>query len=179
MSKKNEFDPDYDDDDDFDDFDEDDYEDFEKSQEAGFDLEALIHAWQDESQDNLYYFDTDSGAIKLCNRHLFDLRELTDELEKNKERYLYLPKPEPKQLKDDLRDFQKTIEDTDLKRILDMAFESPHVYSSFKSILKDRGNLVETLEHFRRSRTCVRIRQWMQANSMADRWPVPVLEEKK
>jgi hypothetical protein len=37
------------------------------------------------------------------------LRELTDELEKNKERYLYLPKAEPKQLKEDLRDFQKQL----------------------------------------------------------------------
>lgn len=178
MSKKNEFDPNYDEEDD-DDFDEDDYDEFEKASEAGFDLEDIIHAWQDDCQDNLYYFDTDSGAIKLCNRHLFDLRELTDELEKNKERYLYLPKAEPKQLKEDLRDFQKTIEDANLKRVLDMAFESPHVYSSFKSILKDKGNLMDTLEHFRRSRTCVRIRQWMQANSMEDRWPVPVLEEKE
>ena len=88
------------DDDDFDD----DYDDeaeaeqaLEKQHMRGFSLEAVVQAWRDDSLDNLYYFDTVSGAVKLVNQTLHDLRELTDEVEKNKERYLYLPKPESKQ----------------------------------------------------------------------------------
>ena len=52
-----------------------------------------------------------------------------------------------------------------------MAFESPHLLSSFKVILKSR-ELVGTLEHFLRSRSCLRIRQWMDANALTDRWQI-------
>lgn len=171
---RNEFDPKFDDDDEDDDdfLDEEDLEEREsENQGRSFDLEELIAAWEDDSPDNLYYFDTTTGAVKMVNRNLFDLRELTDEIEKNKERYLYLPKPDAKQLKGDLRDFQKSIEDQSLKRVLDMAFESPHLLSSFKVILKSR-ELVGTLEHFLRSRSCLRIRQWMDANALTDRWQI-------
>lgn len=161
------------DDDDFDD----DYDDeaeaeqaLEKEHMQGFSLEAVVQAWRDDSLDNLYYFDTVSGAVKLVNQTLHDLRELTDEVEKNKERYLYLPKPESKQLKDDLRDFQKTIEEENLRKVLDMAFESPHVLSSFKTILKDKGDKAQLLDQFLLSRTTLRIRQWMEANNLGDRF---------
>ncbi len=161
------------DDDDFDD----DYDDeaeaeqaLEKEHMRGFSLEAVVQAWRDDSLDNLYYFDTVSGAVKLVNQTLHDLRELTDEVEKNKERYLYLPKPESKQLKDDLRDFQKTIEDENLRKVLDMAFESPHVLSGFKTILKDKGDKAQVLDQFLMARTTLRIRQWMEANNLGDRF---------
>ncbi len=161
-----------DDDDDFEDEDEDEnfaVENRLSTISNSFNIEALILAWQDPSPDNLYYFDTASGALKLVNQNLYDLRELTDELEKNKERYLYLPKPDANQLKNDLKDFQKGLEDENLRKILDMAFESPHIWDSFKVILKSEER-IKALEDFRRARTCLRIRQWMEANAMAGKF---------
>lgn len=123
-------------------------------------------AWQDDSPDNSYYLDLVTGDIKLVNRNLSDLKDLTDEIEKHFHRYLYLPKPQAGQLKEDLRDFMETVEDKALKPILEMTFESPHVLSGFKSVLGKSPGEQERLENFRRSRVRVRIQQWLQANHL-------------
>ncbi|HMP51761.1 MAG TPA: UPF0158 family protein, partial [Candidatus Melainabacteria bacterium] len=91
-------------------------------------------------------------------------KELTDEIELERNRYLYLPKPERDQLKNDLRDFMSTIEDQSLLRILEMAFESPHVYSSFLKILDKRVEEKERLQEFIDSRSRMRVLQWLEAN---------------
>ena len=158
------FDPDYDEDDD-------------DGVEGGplkieFDLPSLLLAWQDESPDNSYYLDTASGAVKLVNPNLFDLKELTDEIERHKYRYLYLPKPQPGETKGHLRDFQKTVEDAALVRILDMAFESPHVLESFIKILSSHPAELARLHEFRQSRALVKLKQWLHANELSDRWQI-------
>ncbi len=162
-----------DDDDDLDDeFDEDDIDKQFKKEPLVFDLQALIHAWQDEAPDNNYYLDTDNGSVKLVNQNLYDLKELTDEIEKFKERYLFLPKPAANQLRDDLRDFQRTVENKTLHPILDMALESPHPLSGFNKVLQGYPAEIERLKEFRDSRVRLRIRQWFEANSLKDRWEI-------
>lgn len=123
-------------------------------------------AWQDDSPDNAYYLDLETGDIKLVNRNLMDLKDLTDEIERHIERYLYLPKSQPAQLKEDLRDFINTMEDQKLKPILEMTFESPHVLAGFKSVLTKYPDEERRLKEFRRSRVRVRIQQWIQANHL-------------
>lgn len=129
-----------------------------------FEIERLIFAWRDDSPDNIYYLDLVTGEIQLVNRTLEDVKELTDEIELERNRYLYLPKPERDQLKNDLRDFMSTIEDQSLLRILEMAFESPHVYSSFLKILDKRVEEKERLQEFIDSRSRMRVLQWLEAN---------------
>src|SRR5208283_1257750 len=164
MNEIQSFDPDFDDDDD-------------NFDEAGplkveFDLPALLLAWQDDSPDNSYYLDTTSGAVRMVNPNLFDLKELTDEIERHKYRYLYLPKPQRGELRDNLRDFQKTVENTDLVRILDMAFESPHPLDAFIKILSSNQGELARFKEFRQSRALVRLKQWLQANALHDRWQI-------
>ena len=113
-----------------------------------FEMDRLIYAWRDDSPDNLYYLDLETGEIQLVNRTLEDVKDLTDEIELERNRYLYLPKPERDQVKNDLRDFMSTIEDQSLLRILEMAFESPHVYSSFLKILDKDESEKERLQEF-------------------------------
>ncbi len=129
-----------------------------------FEIERLIFAWRDDSPDNIYYLDLVTGEIQLVNRTLDDVKDLTDEIELERNRYLYLPKPERDQLKNDLRDFMSTIEDQSLLRILEMAFESPHVYSSFLKILDKRVEEKERLQEFIDSRSRMRVLQWLEAN---------------
>ncbi len=155
------FDPDFDDDD-----------DQGEPLQVEFDLPALLLAWQDDSPDNSYYLDTASGAVKLVNPNLFDLKELTDEIERHKYRYLYLPKPEKGEIKENLRDFQKTVDDPALVRILDMAFESPHVLDAFIKILSSKPEQLARFNEFRQSRALIRLKQWLQANSLHDRWQI-------
>jgi hypothetical protein len=164
MNEIQSFDPDFDDDDD--NFDE------EGPLKVEFDLPALLLAWQDDSPDNSYYLDTTSGAVKMVNPNLFDLKELTDEIERHKYRYLYLPKPQRGELRDNLRDFQKTVENADLVRILDMAFESPHPLDAFIKILSSNQDELARFREFRQSRALVRLKQWLQANALHDRWQI-------
>lgn len=129
-----------------------------------FEIERLIFAWRDDSPDNIYYLDLVTGEIQLVNRTLDDVKDLTDEIELERNRYLYLPKPERDQLKNDLRDFMSTIEDHSLLRILEMSFESPHVYSSFLKILDNRMEEKVRLQEFIDSRSRMRVLQWLEAN---------------
>ncbi len=129
-----------------------------------FDLSRLIFAWRDDAIDNIYYLDLETGEVQLVNRTLDDVKDLTDEIELERNRFLYLPKPERDQLKNDLRDFMETIDDKDFLRVLEMAFESPHVYSSFLKILDKKEKEKERLQEFLTSRSRMRVIQWLEAN---------------
>ena len=131
------------------------------------DMSYLIFAWQDDSPDNLYYLDVTTGDITLVNRNLLDLRELTDEIEQDRERYLYLPKPAPDELKQDLIDFMRTVQDAKIKATLEMAFESPHLLSAFKKIVSSDADELKRLEEFRTDKTRARIEKWLKANFIA------------
>ena len=128
------------------------------------DMPYLLLAYEDQSPDNLYYLDIKSGLIKLVHKHLFDLRDLTDEIERDRLRFLYVPKTDKAILIKDLRDFQKSVEDTTLAAVLDMAFESPHQLSAFRKILDGKGSYLRNFENFRNERITERVNEWLNAN---------------
>ena len=124
-------------------------------------------AWEDESPDNLYYLDTRTGAVKLVHQHLIDLHDLTDEIEKNRERFLYVPKPKRNQTRADLHAFLSQVETSRLLPILKVAFESPHFFMAFRKILASEP---AELEKFQKERARViqeRIDEWLMANNYA------------
>lgn len=132
--------------------------------ERNIDMHALELAWQDESPDTAYYLDLDTGNVKIVQQDLYDLRDLTDEIERDRERFLYVPKPKPDELKQDLRDFVETVTDQQLSRVLPMALESPNQLFALKSILSKTPSELVRWEEFRQSRIRIRIKQWMSAN---------------
>ncbi|MBZ0187763.1 MAG: UPF0158 family protein [Candidatus Obscuribacterales bacterium] len=134
------------------------------TRKAPIQLQDLVFAWRDDSPDNIYYFDKLTGEVRLVNRNLLELKDLTDEIELHRERYLYLPKANPKVLKDDLTDFKKTVSDQKRQSVLDIAFESPHVYSAFKKILAAWEGESERLEQFLDARARLRVFQWLEGN---------------
>jgi hypothetical protein len=127
-------------------------------------MDALELAWQDESQDSSYYLDIDTGNVELVQQGLYDLRDLTDEIERDRERYLYIPKANPNQLKQDLADFIATVTEPQLARLLPVALESPNALFACKSVLSKYPTEVERWEDFRKSRLRIRIKQWLSAN---------------
>lgn len=143
---------------------EEEEEEEERKGPIRLDLNELIFAWQDESPDNAYYLDTESGDVKLVNRNLLDLRDLTDDIERERWRYKYMPKPDRQQLPADLKQFHETVKDERLKSILSMAFESPHVLSAFKKILEKEPDEQKRLDEFRTSLAKKRIEAWLTAN---------------
>lgn len=127
-------------------------------------MDYLVFAWQDESPDHNYYLDMEQGSVQFLQRDLKDLRDLTDELETHSQRYLYLPKPDLKELRADISDFIETITDTHLKNIATIAFESPDLTGAFKKILSSKKEELDRWQEFRDNRVRERIQKWLKAN---------------
>jgi hypothetical protein len=128
------------------------------------DMPSLLLAWEDESPDNLYYLDTRTGVVKLVHQHLFELRDLTDEIEKNRERFLYIPKPDRAEMRKDLRNYMGKVKNDGLLPILEMAFESPHSYMAFRKILEKEPVELKNFLDDRDQLTRSRIDEWLSAN---------------
>jgi len=140
--------------------------------ERRIDMSYLMFAWQDDSPDNAYYLDTKTGDIKLVNRNLLDLRDLTDEIEKTRERFLYVPKPDRQTQLADLHDFAHAVTKERFRRLLDMAFESPHVLSGFRKILENDPEELKSLNDFLEAKVLKRIHSWLAANAVPETWEV-------
>lgn len=134
--------------------------------QVNVDFDYLIFAYQDESPDNIYYLDTEFGDIRLVNRQLEDLRDLTDEIELSMNRFLYVPKPGKERILADLKIFAQSLEDQPLKKTIRIAFESPHVLTAFKKILSSRPELLERLEKYLYNSTKREVMEWLNANGI-------------
>src|SRR5215813_3937281 len=128
------------------------------------DMDALIFAWDDESEDNAYYLDTETGNVELVQQGLIDLDDLTDEIERNRERYLYIPKPDHKELREDLEQFVATVFDPELVHLLPVVMEAPNVMPAFKTVLSRNQPEWKRWERFRSERVQERIEKWLAAN---------------
>ena len=130
------------------------------------DMPYLIFAYQDTSAENCYYLDTECGEICLVNRELLDLTDLTDEIERTPDKFLYIPKPRQQELIDDLRQFADSVADVKLKNVLAVAFESPHISQAFRTILKPHSDQLSRFEQFLSQRTEERVLVWLNANGL-------------
>jgi hypothetical protein len=131
------------------------------------DFDYLIFAYQDDSQDNIYYLDTEFGDIRLVNRQLEDLRDLTDEIELSIDRFLYIPKPGKERVIADLKIFAQNLEDPQLKKTIQIAFESPHVLEAFKKIMSSHPEILKRLEVYLYASTKREVMEWLNANGIA------------
>jgi len=130
------------------------------------DMDYLVFAYQDDSPDNAYYLDTEFGDIRLVNRNLSDLKDLTDEIELSQGRFLYVPKPPKEILLSDLRTFWETITDKHLKDLLALSFETGSVASTFKNILSKNPEEQERLNRYFDEKNRARVYLWLQANAL-------------
>ena len=132
--------------------------------ERRIDMDYLIFAWQDESPDSVYYLDKQTGDVELVQQGLIDLDELTDEIEMNRERYLYVPKPQPTELREDINLFAESVTDPDLCRLLPVALEAPNVLPALKKVLAAAPAELTRWEEFRTRRVRERVEKWLAAN---------------
>jgi hypothetical protein len=130
------------------------------------DMEYLVFAYQDTCAENLYYLDTEYGEIRLVNRELSDLKDLTDELELSNSRFLYVPKPPKDLLHQDLQAFAASVADHKLGSLLSIGLESPHALAAFRKILSAHEAELARLEAFLISRTNERVLTWLRANGL-------------
>jgi len=135
------------------------------------DMDYLVFAYQDDSPDNVYYLDTEFGDIRLVNRNLADLKDLTDEIELSHGRFLYIPKPPREEWLEELRCYWESVKDEHLKNLLSLAFETASISSTFMNVLSKYPTQLKEFEEYRKSRTLATLRLWLKANALepADR----------
>lgn len=130
------------------------------------DMEYLVFAYQDEEAQNIYYLDTEYGVIRLVNRQLADLKDLTDEIEIALEKFLYVPKRTREELVENLESFCSSIGDQKLKGLLPLAFESSNVFATLKAILAPYPDELARLNAFLKDKAQARLIIWLRANSI-------------
>src|SRR5271170_4540831 len=130
------------------------------------DMDYLVFAYQDDSPDNAYYLDTEFGDIRLVNRNLSDLKDLTDEIELSQGRFLYIPKPAREEELEEIRAFWESIADPHLKNLLSLAFETPSISSTFKSILAKYPTQLKEFEACSKEKTLATLMLWLKANAL-------------
>lgn len=129
-------------------------------------MEYLVFAYQDEEAQNIYYLDTEYGVIRLVNRQLADLKDLTDEIEIALEKFLYVPKRTREELVENLESFSSSIGDQKLKSLLPLAFENPNVFATLKAILAPYPDELSRLNAFLKDKAQARLIIWLRANSI-------------
>src|SRR4030095_483059 len=82
----------------------------------------------------------------------------------NRQRYLYIPKPDHKELREDLDQFVATIFDPELVRLLPVVMEAPNAMAAFKTLLSRNPPELQRWEKFRTERVQERIEKWLAAN---------------
>jgi hypothetical protein len=132
--------------------------------EQEIDMPYLLLAFEDVVEENKYYLDKQTGAVQLVCQDLMDLDDLTNEIEKDRERYLYIPKPDPAVLKEDLTDFADLVDDPHLKSLLMVALEGPNALFAFRKILSEQESNWQQWQDFRKEQVQLRIAQWLKAN---------------
>lgn len=128
------------------------------------DMEYLLFAWQDSSPDKAYYLDIESGDVLLVEQDLLDIDDLTDMIEGDHDRYLYIPKPDSAEARSDMYDFIAIMGDAEIKRFLTVAFESSDPVYACKTVLKKTPDHLKAWEEFSRQRVGQRVNEWLQAN---------------
>jgi len=131
------------------------------------DMDYLLFAWQDDSPDNAYYLDLHSGCVELVQRGLLDLKELTERIELNRRRYLYVPKPDYGRAKKELIAFLDSITNPDIVRLLPVVLESPDPFGASKSVLGKHPDELKRWEEFRVQRVRNQVEEWLAANFIA------------
>jgi hypothetical protein len=132
--------------------------------ERKIDFEYLVMSWQDESPDSRYYFDTETGCVELVQSGLYDVDDLTDQIEKNHERYLYIPKANKDEGRKDLKSFMETVGADNILRLLEVALEAPDPVYACRTILSKYPEELSRWTAFREDSIRRRINQWLAAN---------------
>ncbi len=130
------------------------------------DMDYLLFAYQDDCADNIYYLDSDLGDIRLVHHQLDDIRSLTDEIELSVDRFLYIPKLGKGKFIEILKNFMDQVKDDQLKKILDVATDSPHILEAFKKILSKSPEYLKQMDDFIYEQSLKEVLEWLKANSI-------------
>ena len=130
------------------------------------DINYLIFAFRDNSEESQYYLDRETGSVLLVQPDLDDIDELRHEIECQANRYIFVPKPNMEQAELDLYDFIHTVDDNHLKSLLIVASEANNKIHSCERLLAKHPNELKRWQDFVSLQTKSRVKKWLAANNI-------------
>ena len=135
----------------------------EKKKTLKIDMDELCSAIDDNSYENVYYLDFETGEIMFLSEYMDDeeTRELKDQIEKDLDRYERIPKAESNEGYDDMVDFVATVKDEHLAELLEVAINGKGAFRRFKDVLFNYPDERERWFQFKDDRIEERALEWL------------------
>jgi len=101
------------------------------------DLDELCEAMENSSYENDYYLDLETGEILFLSEYMDDeeTEKLRERIDDAPERYETIPKAEPHEGYEDMRDFIASVDNEHLVELLEVAINGKGAFRRFKDVL--------------------------------------------
>ena len=136
----------------------------EKRKTLKIDLDELCEAMEDNSYENEYFLDLETGEILFVSEYMDDeeTNELKDRLEGDFERYERIPKAESYEGYQNMVDFIATVDNEHLAELLEVAINGKGAFRRFKDVLLNYPEEMEKWFQFKDDRMEKRVLEWLE-----------------
>lgn len=126
-------------------------------------LDELCQAMEDNSHENEYYLDLETGEILFLSDYIDDeeAERVRDGLEDNPDRYEQVPSVDSRKGYEDMEDFIATVEDEHLTELLEVAIDGRGAFRRFKDVLLNYPEERERWFQFKDERMRERALEWL------------------
>lgn len=127
--------------------------------------DELLNAFADNHKNKVYFLDKNTGEVFFIPSNLKD-DELWHQMENNAERFLEIPAIDYNVERQLYAQFMETVEDTELKLLLDKLINSREIHGNLNDILSFFPEEEERLESIRDDFLSNRVQQWLEVNNL-------------
>lgn len=135
----------------------------------GVDLTELRLAFEADTQDLPWFFDTQTGAVLLTTAEYDPAQHgglTVAQIEGDAQRFLRVPPSNPDQLIADMREFAEGSGDTQLKESLELALSAPRPDKRFKTVMSWLPEQQARWNAWRQQRTLERVTAWLAGHGL-------------
>ncbi len=135
----------------------------EKKKTLKINLDELCSAIEDNSYENEYYLDLETGEILFLSEYLDDEErgKLRDRIDDDPERYERIPQAESHEGYEDMQAFITTVKNERLAELLEVAINGKGAFRRFKDVLLNYPEERERWFQFKDDRIQERALEWL------------------
>jgi len=127
--------------------------------------DELLNAFADNHKNKVYFLDKNTGEVFFIPSNLKD-DELWHQMESNAERFLEIPAIDYNVERQLYAQFMETVEDEELKLLLDKLINSRELHGNLHDILSFFPEEEERLESIKDDFLSNRVQQWLEVNNL-------------
>jgi hypothetical protein len=135
----------------------------EKKKTLKIDLDELCSAMEDNSYENKYYLDLETGEVLLLSEYVDceEREKLRNRIGDYPDCYERIPKAESHEGYEDMQDFIATVKDERLSELLEVAISGKGAFRRFKDVLLNYPEERERWFQFKDDRVQAKALEWL------------------